>query len=203
MNRSTIAVAVVILSIPFISGYGCNPCGNGKLDPGEQCDDGNNAGADGCSATCQTETATNCVPSTAAAMQAAMVPFAGEFDPLKTKAQQLGFDTTTYMDVLECNEGGATTQWVGLLPTTARRPKPGAVLVLRPDAPPSLETTLYYTASSGDAYMITPYLIWRTTSGGTTTVTDINGNALPKSTAAADVPSWQKEAIDHFFRSSR
>jgi len=33
-------------------------CGDGKLDPGEQCDDGNNISGDGCSATCQKE----CVP---------------------------------------------------------------------------------------------------------------------------------------------
>jgi len=36
---------------------GCDPCGNGQLDPpGETCDDGNQTGGDGCSATCQTET---------------------------------------------------------------------------------------------------------------------------------------------------
>jgi len=30
-------------------------CGNGTLDAGEQCDDGNTADGDGCSATCQLE----------------------------------------------------------------------------------------------------------------------------------------------------
>ncbi|MCK5211358.1 DUF11 domain-containing protein [Candidatus Parcubacteria bacterium] len=30
-------------------------CGDGHLDPGEQCDDGNNVSGDGCSATCTTE----------------------------------------------------------------------------------------------------------------------------------------------------
>jgi len=30
-------------------------CGNGALEPGEQCDDGNTANGDGCSATCQVE----------------------------------------------------------------------------------------------------------------------------------------------------
>jgi TonB family protein len=42
---------------------GCGPpaaavapvCGNGSLEAGEQCDDGNKLGNDGCSATCQTE----------------------------------------------------------------------------------------------------------------------------------------------------
>lgn len=32
-----------------------NPCGNGVRDVGEQCDDGNHANLDGCSATCQFE----------------------------------------------------------------------------------------------------------------------------------------------------
>jgi len=34
-----------------------NKCGNGKLDPGEACDDGNAANADGCSSTCTVESA--------------------------------------------------------------------------------------------------------------------------------------------------
>ncbi len=35
-------------------------CGNGVLDPGEQCDDGNTNNGDGCSATCQIEAGWNC-----------------------------------------------------------------------------------------------------------------------------------------------
>lgn len=33
----------------------CARCGDGIVDPGEECDDGNNASGDGCSATCVTE----------------------------------------------------------------------------------------------------------------------------------------------------
>lgn len=33
----------------------CNVCGNGTLEAGEQCDDGNTANGDGCNATCQME----------------------------------------------------------------------------------------------------------------------------------------------------
>jgi cysteine-rich repeat protein len=41
-----------------VSGDGCPadcgpPCGDGRLDPGEVCDDGNNVGGDGCSADCR------------------------------------------------------------------------------------------------------------------------------------------------------
>jgi cysteine-rich repeat protein len=34
---------------------GAAVCGNGQIETGEQCDDGNSAAGDGCSATCQTE----------------------------------------------------------------------------------------------------------------------------------------------------
>jgi len=36
-------------------GAPCSDCGNGTIDPGEQCDDGNNTSGDGCSATCMNE----------------------------------------------------------------------------------------------------------------------------------------------------
>ena len=57
---------------------GCqNVCGNGFVDPGEQCDDGNTVSGDGCSATCQSElipggssVATDCTQE----WQAALVP---------------------------------------------------------------------------------------------------------------------------------
>lgn len=52
--------------IPYIlaSGEGVAPilCGNGKPDPGEQCDDGNTASGDGCSSQCLTEAPVNDPP---------------------------------------------------------------------------------------------------------------------------------------------
>ena len=36
-------------------------CGNGTLDLGEKCDDGNNIGGDGCSATCKIEHGFTCI----------------------------------------------------------------------------------------------------------------------------------------------
>ena len=38
-----------------IAGEICHICGDKVLDPGEECDDGNNVGGDGCSANCTTE----------------------------------------------------------------------------------------------------------------------------------------------------
>jgi cysteine-rich repeat protein len=39
-------------------GKAAGTCGNGTVDPGEQCDDGNTTSGDGCSSTCQDETGT-------------------------------------------------------------------------------------------------------------------------------------------------
>ncbi len=44
----------VLVQVPEAEpGSGC--CGNGQLDPGEGCDDGNTTGGDGCSSSCQSE----------------------------------------------------------------------------------------------------------------------------------------------------
>ena len=42
---------------------GCAPCGDGIVNPGEQCDDGNTTDGDGCSGTCTAETCYVCVGS--------------------------------------------------------------------------------------------------------------------------------------------
>jgi choice-of-anchor A domain-containing protein len=42
-------------SAPFEGVLPCPGCGDGLVDPGEQCDDGNDADNDGCSSTCETE----------------------------------------------------------------------------------------------------------------------------------------------------
>jgi cysteine-rich repeat protein len=54
-----LAALITILGIAGCGGS--NPvCGDGTVDPGEQCDDGNTAAGDGCSATCTTEVAAKC-----------------------------------------------------------------------------------------------------------------------------------------------
>src|SRR5471032_871374 len=66
-NMRSILLAITALAIPActqdIAGGGPGgggddtpaTCGNGVVDPGEACDDGNTNNGDGCSSTCQTE----------------------------------------------------------------------------------------------------------------------------------------------------
>ena len=62
MNRWGLVLSGGALALAFGIG-GCKitvvegACGDGYLDPGEQCDDGNNVGGDGCSAGCRLEAA--------------------------------------------------------------------------------------------------------------------------------------------------
>jgi len=44
---------------PFSLTLNCGVCGDGTVDPGEECDDGNTASGDGCSATCALESCGN------------------------------------------------------------------------------------------------------------------------------------------------
>ena len=46
-----------------VTGPCSQTCGDGNIDPGEQCDDGNQVSGDGCSATCTTETGFTCTPT--------------------------------------------------------------------------------------------------------------------------------------------
>jgi cysteine-rich repeat protein len=76
-----IQIMVMVLFISLISCLGCSgdcftqdplydclvpgqlctkKCGNGKMDPGEVCDDGNRVGGDGCSVSCTVESGYKC-----------------------------------------------------------------------------------------------------------------------------------------------
>ena len=56
-NRALTSAEILQMYTKGLAGEGyCGAvCGNGVLEPGEQCDDGNTVNGDGCSATCQTE----------------------------------------------------------------------------------------------------------------------------------------------------
>ncbi len=63
---------------PFLLARGDNLigilCGNGVLDPTEQCDDGNNVSGDGCSASCRLETPTSTLSAPAPSAMSLSVP---------------------------------------------------------------------------------------------------------------------------------
>ena len=54
--------AFILYSIwsEYFSGSSDSSCGNGAVNPGEDCDDGNNADGDGCSSTCDLENPDDC-----------------------------------------------------------------------------------------------------------------------------------------------
>jgi large repetitive protein len=57
----TLVALLGCISLAGCGGGGASTtCGNGTLDPGEQCDDGNQTPGDGCSATCQNEVEAVC-----------------------------------------------------------------------------------------------------------------------------------------------
>jgi cysteine-rich repeat protein len=60
MTKATRLALVLLGSLLLFTTSGCNSgeCGNGRVEAGEQCDDGNTASDDGCSATCAAEGAT-------------------------------------------------------------------------------------------------------------------------------------------------
>jgi cysteine-rich repeat protein len=197
---------------------GCNLCGNGKLDTGEQCDDSNTIGTDGCSGSCKIEggytcsgqpsvctpmpgatVGTNCKTGTATDFSTALTKYASQWAGLKAKASQLGFKPDgPYDNVLVCDEGAGTTQWIAHI-QGARTREPGAGLILRPDIP-SAPVTMYYSTGSKDAdkYMVTPYLIFHTRNDGPVDIKDLNGNALPPPEVRA-----AGGLADHFFPRSR
>jgi cysteine-rich repeat protein len=222
MNLRPGAQAIVFAAtLVFLYG-GCNPCGNGKLDSGEQCDDADNVGTDGCAVDCKTEggytcsgepsictvtgtAGTNCVDSTSAEFATAIQPYATLWTSLKEKATQLGFAPDgPYDGVLRCDEGNGTTQWLAHIPPAAGQNNVGAGLMVRPDIP-SAPVILYYStgnANNLDEYMVTPYLMFHSRNGGALEITDLSGDALPGGTASV-APSWPKDAMARFFRRSR
>jgi cysteine-rich repeat protein len=59
-KKETTLVLVLVLGLILVAGFAsactsCGYCGDGILQPGEQCDDGNTISHDGCSAICKTE----------------------------------------------------------------------------------------------------------------------------------------------------
>ena len=55
-----LAALIMILGVAGCGGGGDTSCGDGTVDTGEQCDDGNTTPGDGCSASCKTESSESC-----------------------------------------------------------------------------------------------------------------------------------------------
>ena len=62
-GTAAITSTVATSDIPTIEAGDPSKCGNGVMDPGEQCDDGNKTPGDGCSAICQIPAGWTCTGS--------------------------------------------------------------------------------------------------------------------------------------------
>ena len=82
-------------------------CGNGVIDAGEQCDDGNNFIDDGCSNTCQIESGWQCTSPTPPGTIADPSFEAGRPNPSWTEVSNNGLGSPI-CDVATCNTGGGT-----------------------------------------------------------------------------------------------
>jgi cysteine-rich repeat protein len=92
-------------------------CGNGTVDPGEQCDDGNNVSGDGCDAFCHIETCYVCSGQPSACSPAASGSSCDEGDPCTTNACD-GNGACT--EVRSCRNAGKSAL---LLETSVSRPE--------------------------------------------------------------------------------
>ena len=131
-----VIVSAGLAARPFVAM--ASACGNGIIEPEEQCDDGNTLGADGCSAACTVERnytctgqpsvctlkpgasgSTECQPdSDSASLTALENALAGieEWPTMKAKAVSLGMNVQDFTNRLACHEGGPTTHWLVFLP---------------------------------------------------------------------------------------
>jgi cysteine-rich repeat protein len=92
-----------------VRGFGI-PCGNGAIDPGEQCDDGNIVDGDCCSSTCQFEASTvECRPATGACDIAEFCDGASGTCPADGKSTAVCRAAAGVCDVAESCNGVADT----------------------------------------------------------------------------------------------
>ncbi len=105
--------AVNTLLQPYPSEGEAAQCGNGKLETGEQCDDGNLINGDGCSSTCQTETAiaTTTLPQVTSPQPS---PYQGEEE---VRQNNLG---DVVINEFVSDPGDNDVEWVELYNTTNR-----------------------------------------------------------------------------------
>lgn len=194
MRRGTIVVLATAICIPFVTGFGCNPCGNGRIDSGEQCDDGNSTGGDGCSAMCQNESGQHCVDSTPAAfLQASRAANPGFDAFVAGVAGTVHFGTApTYAAV--CDEGRGPTTWLAVYPKTTGG-NDDAVVVTRTDQQDGLRTWIMSSTGQHTARYYVPGAIFEgNDTGGFTQLYNADGTmfvdtgALGAPAAALDAP---------------
>jgi cysteine-rich repeat protein len=163
-------------------------CGDGRVEGTEQCDDGNRTPLDGCSAACEMEEPTHCLPTTEAEMRGALAG-SDTFHWLETyAADTLGFSTPLHSP-LACSEGHGTTTYMAVLEHPDAQVE-DAVLMSRTDLPGELATMLLHPIGSREYLVYTSlFAIHLELLGNgqlkTLTILDLDGQVLSGSTSPA------------------
>lgn len=121
-------VAALALVLPACAGDITSPggntggaaCGNGVVDTGEQCDDGNTAAGDGCSATCTTEQVVTPHVSLSVDKPTVTTDLNVETDIIVTATSEMGFAGTVTLAVDAKDSSNASiTDWTDTLDQTS------------------------------------------------------------------------------------
>jgi cysteine-rich repeat protein len=187
-SRTLTTFTVLVFSIPILYG-GCNPCGNGKLDKGEQCDDGNNTPMDGCDGQCKLETASSCASRTGSQFLTAAGADA-EAKQMLSLASVLKWDSTGsgIYDARECNEGGPTTWWFARFKVQKTNHNPDAIMWWRKDSPVGERVAFTHTDGGSNVWIeFRDYVIHKDHSGtpAIITITARDGTLIRSGTDTA------------------
>jgi cysteine-rich repeat protein len=193
-----LAVAISLRSSPCMAAPSdASLCGNGKLDPGEQCDDGNVKPLDGCSASCEVEQPTSCKNSTESAVRA-VLGTDPEFTGMLTRAEHLGYMVTRFKRPLQCSEGNAPTAYLAMLRPKERHGK-HALILYRTDMPQWTRAVVFYTTGDLDQYITVPLVtlhVDRRTDPPNIEVLDPNTGERIEAAASKPAPT-AAEPTDH------
>lgn len=163
-------------------------CGNGTLEAGEQCDDGNVAHGDGCSPTCLLQSQPLQVNCTASTQSAYLAAFGndGEFTNMWDYAIDRGYDPTL-RGALACDEGYGTTSFMANL---AHPTLPALVIVSRHgDVAPGFNTFLYQTEAASVRWVHASTFSMKIFMTGSNQVQDIEFYGVDGTLLTASAPS--------------
>src|SRR5437016_10401096 len=172
LRLGCIAVAIVALARPVSLLAQASVCGNGVVETGEECDDGNTVAGDGCSSTCTIELSAGCVLIAQTDYEAAHGGSV-EFQRVRGYAEHLGYEDTMGL-VARCSDT-SRTMYIALVFKQGDHSTWG-YLVTRDEFPEGDLQTVF-------GYRLSPTQVAVATLGGSIVIADHPGYDLPNVTA--------------------